>query len=149
LDVDAIFADMGELSPEPAAQYCPQSRLEPILLAYTRTHDSEVRYGAELLSFEQDDSGVTAVLRHLDSTLLETVRADFLVAADGVHGSVRQMLGIATAGYGALPIYVVFVYFRGPWRTLAPQLGDGDAVQIENLSVQGVFVPVTDDRGMF
>src|SRR5262245_4911816 len=60
LDVDAIFADMGELSPEPAAQYCPQSRLEPILLGYTRTHDSEVRYGTELLSFEQDDSGVTA-----------------------------------------------------------------------------------------
>jgi putative polyketide hydroxylase len=149
LDVDAIFAGMGELSPEPAAQYCPQSRLEPILLSYARTHDSEVRYGTELLSFEQDDSCVTAVLRRLDSTELETVRADFLVAADGVHGSVRQMLGIATAGYGALPIYVVFVYFRGPWRTLAPQLGDGDAVQIENLSVQGVFVPVTDDRGMF
>ena len=32
LDVDAIFSGMAELSPEPAAQYCPQSRLEPILL---------------------------------------------------------------------------------------------------------------------
>src|ERR1700755_1801316 len=47
LDVDAIFAGMAELSPEPAAQYCPQSRLEPILLGYARTHDSEVRYWTE------------------------------------------------------------------------------------------------------
>ena len=149
LDIDAIFSGMAELSPEPAAQYCPQSKLEPILLAYAREHGSEVRYGTELLSFEQDDSGVTAVLREPDSQELERVRADFLVAADGVHGPVRQMLGVTTSGYGPLPIYVVFVYFRAPWRTFVPELGDGDAVQVENPSVQGIFVSVSDDRGMF
>jgi putative polyketide hydroxylase len=149
LDIDAIFSGMAELSPEPAAQYCPQSKLEPILLAYAREHGSEVRYGTELLSFEQDDSGVTAVLREPDSQELERVRADFLVAADGVHGPVRQMLGLTTSGYGPLPIYVVFVYFRAPWRTFVPELGDGDAVQVENPSVQGIFVSVSDDRGMF
>jgi 2-polyprenyl-6-methoxyphenol hydroxylase-like FAD-dependent oxidoreductase len=36
LDIDAIFSGMAELSPEPAAQSCPQSKLEPILLAYAR-----------------------------------------------------------------------------------------------------------------
>lgn len=149
LDVDAIFAGMADLSPEPAAQYCPQSKLEPILLAYAREHGSEARYGTELLSIEQDDSGVTAVLREPDSQELETVRAEFLVAADGVHGPVRQMLGVTTSGYGPLPIYVVFVYFRAPWRVFVPELGDGDAVQIENPSVQGIFVPDFDDRGMF
>jgi putative polyketide hydroxylase len=149
LDVDAIFAGMAELSPEPAAQYCPQSRLEPILLNYARAHHSEVRYGAELVSFEQDDSGVTAVVRDLDSLELETVCADYLVAADGVHSPVREALDIATAGYGALPIYVVFVYFRAPWRGFVAGLGEGDAVQIENPSVQGIFVPVVGDQGMF
>jgi putative polyketide hydroxylase len=149
LDVDAIFAGMAELSPEPAAQYCPQSRLEPILLNYARAHHSEVRYGAELVSFEQDDSGVTAVVRDLDSLELETVCADYLVAADGVHSPVREALDIATAGYGALPIYVVFVYFRAPWRGFVDGLGDGDAVQIENPSVQGIFVPAAGDQGMF
>ena len=149
LDVDAIFSGLAELSPEPAAQYCPQSRLEPILLAYAREHGSEARYGTELMSFEQHESGVTAVLRDLDADELETVCADFLVAADGVHSPVRQTLGLHTSGYGALPIYVVFVYFRAPWRAFVPQLGDGDAVQVDNPSVQGIFLSIDDDRGMF
>jgi 2-polyprenyl-6-methoxyphenol hydroxylase-like FAD-dependent oxidoreductase len=149
LDVDAIFAGMAELSPEPAAQYCPQSELEPILLAYVREHGSEARYGTELMSFEQQESAVTAVLRDLDTNELETVRADYLVAADGVHSPIRQTLGLDTSGYGALPIYVVFVYFRGPWRAYVPQLENGDAVQIENPSVQGLFLSIDDDRGMF
>ena len=56
IDVNAIFAGLDHLSPEPAAQYCPQSRLEPILLAETRRRGSEVRYGMELSSIEQDPS---------------------------------------------------------------------------------------------
>lgn len=149
LDVDAIFAGMAELTPEPAAQYCPQSSLEPILLAYTRKHVGEVSYGTELMSIEQDESGVTAVLRDIDSQQSQTVHADYLVAADGVHSPIRRMLGITTAGHGALPIYVVFFYFRGQWRAFVPELGEGDGVEVVNPSVQGIFVPVVDDRGMF
>lgn len=149
LDVDAIFSGMAGLSPEPVAQYCPQSRLEPILLDYARAHRSEVRYGTELVSFQQDHSGVTAAVRNLDSQVVETVCADYLVAADGVHSPVREALGVTTAGYGALPIYVLFIYFRAPWRPYVADLGDGDAVQIENPSVQGIFVPIVGDRGMF
>jgi 2-polyprenyl-6-methoxyphenol hydroxylase-like FAD-dependent oxidoreductase len=149
LDIDAIFAGMAELTPEPAAQYCPQSSLEPILLADARKHDGEVRYGTELMSIEQHESGVTAVLRDVDSQQSQTVHADYLVAADGVHSPIRQMLGVTTAGHGSLPIYVVFFYFRGPWRAFVPELGDGDCVQVENPSVQGIFLPVVDDRGMF
>ena len=43
IDIDAIFAGLDKLSPEPAAQYCPQSRLEPMLLAETRRRGGEVR----------------------------------------------------------------------------------------------------------
>jgi putative polyketide hydroxylase len=125
LDIDAIFAGMAELSPEPAAQYCPQSSLEPILLAYAREHGSEARYGTELLSFEQHEAGVSAVVRDVESEGLETVHADFLVAADGVHSPVRQALGVHTTGFGPLPIYVVFVYFHAPWRTFVSELSDG------------------------
>ena len=149
LDIDAIFAGMAELSPEPAAQYCPQSSLEPILLAYAREHGSEARYGTELLSFEQHEAGVSAVVRDVESERLETVHADFLVAADGVHSPVRQALGVHTTGFGPLPIYVVFVYFHAPWRTFVSELSDGDTVQVENPSVQGIFVPIAGDHGMF
>src|SRR6201988_3743384 len=67
IDIDGIFAGMDELSPEPTAQYCPQSSLEPILLAETRRRGSEVRYGTELSSLDLDDAGATAVLRDRDS----------------------------------------------------------------------------------
>ncbi|MGC2654532.1 MAG: FAD-dependent monooxygenase [Mycobacterium sp.] len=148
-DVDAIFSPFRELSPEPAGQYCPQSALEPILLDYIRRHGSQVRYGTELCSFEQDETGIKAVVRRRESETLDTVRADYLVAADGVHSPIRDALGVTTSGYGALPIFVVFIYFRGPWRKFVPQLGDGDAVQVDNADLQGIFLPVYEDFGMF
>jgi 2-polyprenyl-6-methoxyphenol hydroxylase-like FAD-dependent oxidoreductase len=148
-DVDAIFSPFDGLSPEPAGQYCPQSAFEPMLLAHIRRHHSQVRYGTELRSFDQDDSGVTAVVRARDSGASETVRADYLVGADGVHSPIRDALGVTTSGFGALPIYVVFIYFRAPWRKFVPQLGDGDAVQVKSTDVDGIFLPVREDFGMF
>lgn len=148
-DVEAIFSPFDALSPEPAGQYCPQSAFEPILLARIRHCGSQVRYHTELCSFEQDDTGVTAVVRERGSDVSESLRADYLVAADGVHSPVRDALGVSTSGYGALPIYVVFIYFRAAWRKFLPQLGDGDAVQVRNDDVDGIFLPVRDDLGMF
>jgi putative polyketide hydroxylase len=149
IDIDAFFAGLDHLSPEPSIQYCPQSSLEPMLLAETRRRGSEVRYGTELRSFEQDDTGVTAVLHDLDSGLDQTVQADFLIAADGVHSKVRESLGVTTSGYGALPIFVVFIYFRAPWRRFVSHLNEGDGVQVKNPDVDGIFLVAKDDLGMF
>ena len=149
IDIDAFFAGLDQLSPEPAVQYCPQSSLEPMLLADTRRRGSEVRYATQMCSFEQDDSGVTAVLRDVDSGESEHVRADYLIAADGVHSRIRESLGVTTSGYGALPIFVVFIYFRAPWRRFVPHLSEGDGVQIKNPDVDGIFLVAKDDLGMF
>jgi putative polyketide hydroxylase len=149
IDIHALFAGLDQLSPEPAVQYCPQSSLEPILLAETRRRGSEVRYATELRSFEQDDACVTAVLRDLESGEEQMVRADFLIAADGVHSKIRESLDITTAGYGALPIFVVFIYFRAPWRRFIPHLSEGDGVQVRNPDVDGIFLVAKDDLGMF
>lgn len=149
LDVDAIFAPFKGLSPELAGQYCPQSAFEPILLARIRRYGSQVRYKTELCSFGQDETGVTTVVRERDSGASETVRADYLIAADGVHSSIRDALGVTTSGYGALPIFVVFIYFRAPWRNFVPQLSDGDAVQVRSADVDGIFLPVREDLAMF
>lgn len=149
IDLDAIFAGLDALSPEPAVQYCPQSRSEPILLAATRRRGNEVRYGTELSSFQPDATGVTAVVRDRDSGESETVRADYLIGADGVHSPVRTALGIATSGYGALPIFVVFVYFRAPWRKFVAHIGDGGGVQVKSADAQGIFIAAEGDLGMF
>jgi putative polyketide hydroxylase len=149
IDIDAFFAGLDQLSPEPSVQYCPQSSLEPMLLAETRRRGSDVRYGTELCSFDQDDAGVTAVVRDLRSGESEAVRADYVIAADGVHSPTRNRLGVTTSGYGALPIFVVFVYFRAPWRKFVPHLNDGDGVQVKNADVDGIFLVAKDDIGMF
>ncbi len=148
-DGDAYFSPFSELSPEPGAQYCPQSAFEPMLLAHIRRHHSQVCYDTELRSFEQDDAEITALVRDRDSGMTRAVRADYLVAADGVHSPVRNALGVPTSGYGALPIYVLFIYFRAPWRKFVPTLRDGDAMQVKNSAVEGILLPVRDDLGMF
>lgn len=149
LDFDSIFAEFDGLSPEPPAQYCPQSRLEPILLRYTRGRGNDVRYGTELVSFDQSEVGVTAVVRDVNSGQSMTVSADYLVAADGVHSRIRDTLGVRTTGHGALPIYVVFVYFRAPWQRFVSHLGVGAGVEVKNPDVNGIFIAAEHDLGMF
>lgn len=147
MDVDAIFAGFAGLSPEPVVQYCPQSHLEPMLLREIRRRGSTVRYGTVLAEFTPGAEGIIAELR--SDAGVETVHADYLIAADGVHSPIRKMLGISTSGYGALPIYVVFIYFRARWRSFVPDLCDGDAIQVRNPDVDGIFVAIDGDRGMF
>ncbi|GAA2420613.1 FAD-dependent monooxygenase [Mycolicibacterium llatzerense] len=147
--VAGMVSEFEGLSPEPSVQFCPQSRSEPILLARARRLGSEVRYGTELLSFEHDDNGVTVVLRDRDSGKSEMVRADYLVAADGVHSPVRETLGISTSGSGVWPLYSILIYFRGPWRKFIPSLGDGDVLQVKNPEVDGLFVSTDSDLGVF
>ncbi|TDD81604.1 flavin-dependent oxidoreductase [Actinomadura rubrisoli] len=51
-----------------------------------------VRTGTVFEGFEQDGTGVRATLRDRTSGAAETVRADVLVGADGLHSTVRKQL---------------------------------------------------------
>jgi 2-polyprenyl-6-methoxyphenol hydroxylase-like FAD-dependent oxidoreductase len=142
------FPDAGEISPEPFGKYCPQSVLEPILLDETRKRGSKVRYATSLVSLRQHDDGVSATIEDLDTGATSEVHADYLLAADGTHSPVRSQLGIATSGAGRLPIFVVMIYFRGPWKQYVPTLGDGDGVQIDNPDAPGIMIPVDGDLAL-
>ncbi len=144
-----FFPDAEGVSPEPFGKYCPQSVLEPILLKETRRRGSDVRYATSLVSVSQHAEGVTATIEDLDTGARSDVHADYLLAADGTHSPVARHLGVATSGAGQLPIFVVFVYFRGPWKQYVPTLGDGDAVQVNNPDVTGIMIPVHDDLALF
>jgi putative polyketide hydroxylase len=148
-DAASALPSAEGLSPEPYGRYCPQSRLEPILLDETRRLGSEVRYRAELTSFTHSDTGVVAKIKDLATGATSDVVADYLVAADGTHSPIRRELGISTSGFGRLPIFVVFMYFRAPWRQFVPDLGDGDAVQITNPDTNGMFIVAKGDLGVF
>jgi len=144
-----FFPSAEAVSPEPFGKYCPQSKLEPILLAESRRLGCDVRYGVELVSFRQDDEGVVATVRDLDSGASQVLRAAYLIAADGTHSHIRRELGIATSGFGRLPLFFVFIYFRAPWRQFVPELGDGDGVQIRNEGVAGILVAAQGDLALF
>jgi 2-polyprenyl-6-methoxyphenol hydroxylase-like FAD-dependent oxidoreductase len=87
--------DFTALSPAPWAN-ASQEAAEPILLERARELGADVRFATELREFSQDDDGVTAVLD------TGTVRADYLVAADGHRSPIRHALGIGTHGRGEL-----------------------------------------------
>lgn len=92
---------LARLSPT-AWCLCSQNDLEPVLLDGARALGGDLRYFHELESFAQDPEGVTAYVRDRDGDDLYTVRADYLVAADGPRSPVRNRLGIGQSGPGDL-----------------------------------------------
>jgi 2-polyprenyl-6-methoxyphenol hydroxylase-like FAD-dependent oxidoreductase len=77
---------------------CSQERLEPVLRRRAGDAGADLRFATELSSFTQDESVVTAELTADDGPF--SVRASYLVAADGVRGVTRDVLGISRSGPG-------------------------------------------------
>jgi putative polyketide hydroxylase len=91
-------------------RHLPQNRLDSVLLPAARQRGAIVRHATRLLSFDQDADGVTAILDSAGGH--QVVRADYLIAADGVRSQVRAALGIGTSGPGALGTPHVNILFR-------------------------------------
>jgi putative polyketide hydroxylase len=79
-----------------------QDKLEILLRDRSRELGADVRFATELMSFQQDDDGVTAVLRDRRTGIERTLRAGYLIAADGANSKIRQRLGIDVDGPGVL-----------------------------------------------
>ncbi|MGI5282714.1 FAD-dependent oxidoreductase [Nonomuraea polychroma] len=101
--------DTARLSPVDACS-CDQNRLEPILAEYAERHRAVLRFGTELIGLDQDSDGVMALLRERASGAEHTVRARYVVAADGSGSLVRQLLGIGRDGPGVLGHQVSIVF---------------------------------------
>jgi len=136
------------ISPEPFMWYCPQSRLEPILLAAARERGADVRYATELVDIVQDERGIVATLKDRSTGTSHAVSAKFLVGADGAHSSVREKLHIPTEGKGTLDEHYVFIYVRGEWDELV-RGHEADAFMIDNPDVRGMFLLAEKNLGMF
>jgi putative polyketide hydroxylase len=91
---------MAQWTPTPSAR-CTQDILEPILRARALERGGDLRFATQLDSFTQDDDGVTAWLVDRTTGARTEVRADYLIAADGVKGDTRERIGIGASGPGA------------------------------------------------
>jgi putative polyketide hydroxylase len=143
------IADHLEIcTPEPPFWYCPQSRLEPLLLGEARRRGCDVRYNTELTSFTQDSAGVSATITDRATDTSSTIQADYLLAADGAHSHVRKALGVNGEGLGVLDEHYIFVYFRAEWGELIRGY-ENDAILIDRPGIRGFFLITDADRGMF
>ncbi len=86
----------GSMPLEPY-QLISQYTLEPLLKSIAeRTPNVTVRFGCELVSFMQDETGVEASVKTRAGT--ETLRAAYLAGCDGGGSTVRKQLGIKLRG---------------------------------------------------
>ncbi len=97
--------------------FITQIGLEPLLRNHAQARGAEHLFGTELVSFEQDEDGVTSVIRPRGGGEEQTVRSAYLVAADGAHSGIRRRLGIETVGRGAFADCVT-IYFKADMRDL-------------------------------
>ncbi|MFD3946735.1 FAD-dependent oxidoreductase [Streptomyces sp. NPDC058579] len=120
---------------------CSQNDLEPVLRERAGELGGDLRFSTELMSFEQDAEGVTAQVKSRDTGEHTTIRADYLVAADGPRSPVRELLGIGQNGPGDL-FHNVSVTFVS--RGLADVVGDRRFIvcYLTNPEADGALLPV-------
>ncbi|WP_448005760.1 FAD-dependent monooxygenase [Agromyces bauzanensis] len=123
---DGAELPMGFPAPEAAAALspttgvvAPQDHLEPVLMDHLRSlPGTSVRLGTEVIGLEPHDDAVTVTLREGDE--VRSIRAAYVIGADGAHSTVRREAGISMAGPGDLGAYLATV-FRAP---IADVVGD-------------------------
>ena len=133
-----LNAGVAEFSPTVRA-FINQDALEPILRARAADLGARLRYRTECRSLEQDADGVTAVVRDLETGAESSVRARYVVAADGNRSATRERLGIGMHGHGLLSSSIT-IYFRTE-ADLDPLLADRNqgVIYVTNPTLRGFF----------
>ena len=117
--------------------YLNQPSLEPILRARAREAGATVLQGTEITAVSQDVDGVSVSVKELASGTVRELRGKYLIAADGGHSKVRELLGIPYEGRGAFSNSLT-IYFKAD---LTPWLGAKawSIVYVNNPILSGFF----------
>ena len=95
--------------------HCSQPHNEAVLLEAAQAQPTvDIRFQTRELEFSQDAEGVSVVCENPDGST-ETIRADYLIAADGDRSPIREKLGIQRQGPGEMGRFLS-VYFRANYR---------------------------------
>ncbi|MFF9506642.1 FAD-dependent oxidoreductase [Streptomyces sp. NPDC014724] len=124
---------------------CSQNDLEPVLVRLAREQGGDLRFSTEMQSFDQDGTGVDAALKNRETGEHISVRADYLIAADGPRSPIREQLRIDRTGPGDL-FHNVSITFRS--RQLADVLGDRRFIvcYLTNPAADGALLPVDNEK---
>jgi putative polyketide hydroxylase len=105
-----------------------QDRLEPLLRDKARELGADLRLGTRLVRFEQDEAGVTAWLCERSGQEY-SLRASYMVAADGSRSAVREALGIGRQGPGHLQTMRSVLFLAPLSEYLAKGIGQFEVEQ--------------------
>lgn len=107
--MDSAWPDVSGLSAVGPAT-CDQHVLEPILRAHAEVAGTKIQFGTALVDLAEQNTGVDAILRDRASGTERTIRADYVIAADGAGGSTRERVGIGRTGAGVLQHWMNIIF---------------------------------------
>src|SRR3954464_328750 len=114
-----------------------QDALEPIIRERVLELWGTRRTRAQGAAIDQDDDGATATVRDLDSGDERTVRARYVVAADGIRSPTRARLGIGMQGHPELSRSIT-IYFKADCSDLLRDRNQG-VIYVHNPELRGFF----------
>jgi putative polyketide hydroxylase len=119
-----------------------QDDLEPLLLETARARGVAARFYTEAVDIQQDpnENGVIATLVNRETGERSTVRAAYLIAADGARSPLRTALGIPLTGSGVLS-HQLNVYFHADLTSLVKGR-EFSICLIDHPDVRGMFASI-------
>jgi 2-polyprenyl-6-methoxyphenol hydroxylase-like FAD-dependent oxidoreductase len=117
--------------------FISQSMLEPLLKSRAEELGADLRFGADIISVRQDADGVIASVRRRDNGQEYTVRAQYMIAADGAHSAIREGLGISMRGRGTFSNSIT-IYFRADVSALL-RGRNLSVIYVSNPALRGFF----------
>lgn len=124
---------------------CDQDELEPLLVRRARALGARICFNTELTSARSTGgAGLDATIHDRDSDHVRTVRADYMIAADGARSPIRQRLEIPMEGPGTLG-HFRNIYFHAD---LSKALGDRRFIMcyLMQEDFRGALLPIDNHR---
>lgn len=138
IDIPAMRAKMAAAGASPTGFVaCPQTWIEPVLRHALQTRGGDVRFGHEMLAFEDSGACVSARVRGPDDHE-SVIEADWLIGADGGRGAIRRQLGIGRTDTAA-PQHLVNIFFQADLARVVEGRTFSQC-EIANDTVRGLFL---------
>ncbi|MCW1988253.1 UNVERIFIED_ORG: 3-(3-hydroxy-phenyl)propionate hydroxylase [Sphingomonas sp. R1F5B] len=167
------LSEIADVTRYPFRIQCEQYHLSRALAeGLAQLPHADIRFNSRLLTFRQDEAGVDLWVETM--TGVETIRADYLIGADGANSIVRKWLGVEFDGFtyperfltlstevelaDYLPNLAYVNYVSDPaewlvllrvpslWRVLVPVNGDVDETTLRSdANKNAIFDRITGD----
>jgi putative polyketide hydroxylase len=125
-----------------------QDQLEPVLMESIQDRGGSIDFNNECVGIDQDDEGVSVLLRNRENGSSRTIRAEYVIAADGANSSIRTRLNVPTTGCGSMG-HALNILFHADLKSFVHQR-EFSICLIHRPEVCGLFTSINNnDRWVF